>query len=183
MMVDRIACSSAFAAIFFLATGTAGAAPSSAPMTEDCVILDPIAVNATNTGGDWKLMQGALLLADFGADSTSAQHAVDVIRHYHFTRQCFVGRPNASMMYWRNGVAIPPGNMPGQDCITLKPEAVGDVYADGHWDVIEGKTWLLDFGANQAAADKAVAVIRRYQLDRECFVARPHVMMQYWLSE
>jgi hypothetical protein len=150
---------------------------------EDCVVVDPLKVKTDSAGGDWQVTLAANASLDFGTDATAAARAVEVIQHYHFTRQCFVKRPYAAMMYWRNGVAVPPGNMPDQDCIALHPENVMAVYAAGRWKVMDGTLWLLDFYGDQSAAEEAVRVIRTYSLNRECFVARPHVVMQYWLAE
>ena len=158
-------------------------APKPAPNAEDCTVADPLAAKADNAGGDWKVALGTNGFLDFGTDKAAAERAADVIRHYHFTRECFVRRPNASMMYWRNGVAIPPGNMPGEDCIALHPETVAALYSAARWKVMDGKLWLLDYGQDRAAAQQAVTIIRTYSLDRECFIARPHVVMQYWLAE
>ncbi|HTW36616.1 MAG TPA: hypothetical protein VMD53_18505 [Rhizomicrobium sp.] len=159
------------------------AVPALAANAEDCTVVDPVTAKADNAGGDWKVALGTNAFLDFGADKAAAGRAADVIRHYHFTRECFVRRPNASMMYWRNGVAIPPGNMPGEDCIALHPETVAALYNATRWKVMDGKLWLLDYGQDRAAALEAAKIIHTYSLDRECFIARPHVVMQYWLAE
>jgi hypothetical protein len=52
----------------------------------------------------------------------------------------------------------------------------------GSWKVVDGSNWLLDYGANRASADQAVAVIQHYNLNRQCFVGRPNAPMQYWLA-
>jgi len=158
------------------------AAPAPAATAEDCNVVDPLKIKAANESGVWKVTLGPNDVLDFGANEAEAKHAVEIIQHYHFTRECFVRRPNASMMYWKNGVAVPPGNMPGQDCITLHPETVQALYA-ARWKVMDGPLWLLDYGADQAAALEAAKIIHSYSLNRECFIARPHVVMQYWLAE
>jgi len=48
---------------------------------------------------------------------------------------------------------------------------------------MDGTIWLLDYGQDRAGAETATTVIRTYDLNRECFIARPHVVMQYWLAE
>lgn len=164
----------------------APAHPPARPAThpgEDCVNVDPDDVETANTAGDWKVVEDDATLLDFGPNAEGAKRAVDVIQHYHFTKQCFVKRPGASMMYWRNGVAIPPGNMAGQDCIGLNPSTTAALYLDGRWKVMDGKNWLLDYGQDRGAADQAVNIIHSYGLNRECFVLRPHVTMQYWLEQ
>jgi hypothetical protein len=163
------------------AAAKAAAAP--AANAEDCVVVDPSVAKAGYVGGDWKVALGTNAFLDFGANETAAERAADVIQHYHFTRECFVKKPNASMMYWKNGVAVPPGNMAGEDCISVHPAAVQAIYAAARWKVMDGALWLLDYGADRDAAQDAARIIRNYNLNRECFVGRPHVVMQYWLAE
>ena len=188
-------CSVVFALFYAIAMPAFAAPPSAAPKpavapktvappnAEDCTVVDPANAKAANAGGVWKVALGPNASLDFAANETAAERAAEVIQHYHFTRECFVKRPNAPMMYWKNGVAVPPGNVPDQDCIALHPETVTAVYSAARWKVMDGTLWLLDYGADRAAAEDAVRIIRIYNLNRECFIARPHVVMQYWLAE
>lgn len=150
---------------------------------EDCISLDPNAVTAANIGGDWKVVQGSMWILDYGGNAVAAARAADVIHHYHFTQQCFVKRPDAAMMYWKNGNAVPIGNMPGEDCISLNPANVQAQVVGGRWKVVDGGNWLLDYGGDHAAAAQAQAVIQTYNLNRQCFVVRPNAAMQYWLAQ
>jgi hypothetical protein len=159
------------------------AAAAPAANAEDCIVVDPLPMKAANTGGDWKVVLGANASLDFGANEAAAERAAEVIQHYHFTRECFVKKPNASMMYWKNGVAVPPGNMPGQDCITFNTATAQAIYNAGRWKVMDGALWLLDYGQDRAGAEDAARIIHTYALNRECFIARPRVVMQYWLAE
>jgi hypothetical protein len=151
--------------------------------SEDCIGFDPGAVSASFVGGDWKVVQGSMWMLDYGGDAGAAHHAADVIHHYHFDQQCFVRRPNASMMYWKTGNHVPHGSTPGQDCIGLNPMNVSVANAGGAWKVVDGANWLLDYGPDHGAADKAVAVIQTYNLNRQCFIVRPNASMMYWLSQ
>lgn len=153
------------------------------PASEDCVPLDPVAATPVNQTGDWQLAVGTPAVLDFGPNGDEAKRAADVIQHYHFTFECYVRRPSAHMMYFRNGVAVPPGDMAGEDCIKLDPHTAQVAFIAGGWKVIDGQNWLLDYGADRVAAQQSLTIIRTYSLNRECFIARPHVMMQYWLSE
>lgn len=87
------------------------------------------------------------------------------------------------MMYWRNGVAVPPGNMPGEDCVAFHAASTAATYSAGGWKVMDGNVALLDYGQDRAGAETAATVIHTYNLNRECSVARPHAAMQYWLAE
>lgn len=149
---------------------------------EDCVAFDPDTLTADDTNGRWRVTQGASVLLDFGANAQGAHHAVEVIQHYHFTRQCFVHRPVAAMMYWKNGVAVPVGNTPGQDCIAFNPAAVHALFAGNGWKVVDGANALIDYGQDRAGAAAAAAVIQAYNLNRQCFIARPNAAMEYWLA-
>jgi len=160
-----------------------GPPPGPSLGAEDCIGFDPTAVTASFVGGDWKVVQGSMWILDYGADSGAAHHAAGVIHHYHFDQQCFVKRPNAAMMYWKTGNHVPHGNTPGEDCIGLNPMNVSVANAGGSWKVVDGSNWLLDYGPDHGAADKAVAVIQTYNLNRQCFIVRPNASMQYWLSQ
>jgi hypothetical protein len=67
---------------------------------EDCIGLDPNHVAAAHQGGAWKVTDGSSWLLDYGSDHAAADQAVAVIQTYNLNRQCFIVRPNASMMYW-----------------------------------------------------------------------------------
>jgi len=182
MTLARLLCAFTLLASTIAIAAPAPSKPAPTP-AEDCVVIDPLAVKTDHVGSDWRVTLAPNAFLDYGVDQTAAARAVEVIQHYHFTRQCFVKRPAASMMYWRNGVAVPPGNLPGQDCITLHPESITVIYADARWKVMDGGLWLLDFHADRDSAEEAAHIIRTYSLNRECFIARPHVAMQYWLTE
>jgi len=150
---------------------------------EDCIGFDPSAVTASFVGGDWKVVQGGMWMLDYGSDAGAAHHAADMIHSYLFDQQCFVKRPNASMMYWKRGNQVPTGNRPGQDCIGLNPQTASVAHVGGAWKVVDGASWLLDYGGDHAAADRALDVIQFYRLNRQCFIARPNAPMQYWLAQ
>jgi hypothetical protein len=158
-----------------------GPGPSMGP--EDCIGLNPGNVAATFTGGAWKVTDGGSWLLDYGSDGGAAHHAADVIHHYHFTQQCFVVRPHAAMMYWKNGGSVPHGNTPGQDCISLNPSTTHAAHVGGAWKVVDGGNWLLDYGGDASAAHQAADVIHTYNLNRQCFIVRPNASMMYWLSQ
>lgn len=150
---------------------------------EDCVGVNPAAVTATTAGGSWKVVQGSTWMLDYGSNMAGAQRAAEVIHNYHFDQQCFVKRPNASMTYWKSAGHVPSGGMFGEDCIGLNPMSASVSFAGGTWKVVDGSHGLLDYGPDQSAANQALAVIRNYHLNRECFIVRPHASMSYWLAQ
>jgi hypothetical protein len=78
-----------------------GSAPSGSISGEDASAFDLDNVHAERSGGNWIVTDELSQMLDFGSSEFNALHAVALIRNYGFTHQCFVGRPNASMMYFR----------------------------------------------------------------------------------
>lgn len=78
-----------------------GHAPSGAMPGEDAIPFDLDGVVAQQLAGSWIVTDGTATLLDFGNSKPNALHAVTIIKRYGFTHQCFVGRPNAPMMYFR----------------------------------------------------------------------------------
>ena len=76
-----------------------GHAPSGAMAGADAIAFDLAGVVAQQLGGSWIVTDGSSRLLDFGDSKADALHAVTIIKRYGFTHQCFVGRPNALMMY------------------------------------------------------------------------------------
>lgn len=68
---------------------------------EDAIPFSASNVSALKISGRWKVVEGAMWMLDFGASEANARKAAWLIKKYGFTHQCFVGRPNAPMMYFR----------------------------------------------------------------------------------
>jgi hypothetical protein len=152
-------------------------------VAEDCIGFTPGNLRVSNVGGRWKIVEGAHYVADFGSNRAAAEQGLAIILRYGFTMQCFVARPNPPMTYWRRGAGVP--SLPtgsGEDCNAINPANVRAQNVGGAWKVVDGSSWLLDFGSNRDGAEQAVNIIQRYHLNRQCFVARPSPPMTYWLS-
>lgn len=164
--------------------GGGGGGGGSAALDEDCAGFSNADLRVVNVGGRWKIAEGSHWVADFGANRANADRGLEIIRRYGFASQCFVGRPNPGMTYWLRGNHTVPGGAPlaGEDCLTVNPANVRARNVGGAWKVTEGDNWLLDFGSNRASAEQAAQVIQTYNLNRQCFVARPNPPMSYWLS-
>jgi hypothetical protein len=161
------------------ATGWGGGARSgtSPPPNETCTRFDPAAVRLSETGDQAKVVAGDLTLAQGGV--REAHRARDVVRHFGFDRLCHAGKT----VYWKSGDGIPGGWMGGADCLYFNPTTAHAVRMANVWKVVDGVQWIADFGADKAAADEALALIRFYRLGRECFVGgRQAPVMTYWLT-
>ncbi len=151
--------------------------------SEDCLPEDWHALAVSHVGGNWKIVNGSEWVLDFGSNKAAADRSLDIIRHYRFDQICYVQRPHAAMTYWKRNGHVPRGNMAGQDCINFNPHTATVSHMGGLWRVVDGGMALLNYGSNKPAADKALAVIQHYNLNRQCFVARPNPPMQYYLAE
>jgi 2-haloacid dehalogenase len=147
---------------------------------DDCLPLRPQAVQVQQVAGHWKIVDGNEQVLDFGASQANAQRAKAVIVQYGFDRICFVGRPEAPMMYFTVGGAAPSGAMPGEDAVAFDLAGVVAQQVAGQWIVTDGTARMLDFGASKANAVHAVTIIKRYGFTHQCFVGRPNAPMMYF---
>ena len=90
----------------------AGAAPSGAMPGEDCLPFDRRYLEAAYLQGAWRILDARHWMLEFGDSRGQAEQALETIRGHGFDRMCFVGRPNAPMIYFRadpSGSAADPG--------------------------------------------------------------------------
>lgn len=61
-------------------------------------------VKAEKVQNSWKVVQGPggqEWMLDFGGDENAARQAVEIIKHYGFSKQVFIGRPGAPLQFFR----------------------------------------------------------------------------------
>ncbi|MFK7935708.1 MAG: hypothetical protein AB8G22_19495 [Saprospiraceae bacterium] len=78
-----------------------GQVPVGAYPNEDCIQFNPNNIEVRNLGGRWKIMEGNMIMLDFDNSRDEAEDAKCLIQQHGFTQQCFVGRPNPSLEYFR----------------------------------------------------------------------------------
>ena len=150
---------------------------------EDCLSFDWHNVVAQNSGG-WRVTDGSSSMLFYGPDAAGANRAVEIIQHYRFTAQCYIGRPGPSMKYFKRGSGVPSGGYPGQDCVNNNPDTTHAQFVGGEWKLVDGGHWMLSFGSNPTEAHQAEEVVHNYNLNRQCWVGRgDDHKMNYWLSE
>ncbi|MGA7675780.1 MAG: hypothetical protein WCA78_12150 [Rhizomicrobium sp.] len=66
----------------------------------DCIAFNPTTAHGAHFGHRWKIVDGVQWLADFGDDKKQVDSLLSLIRFYHLEEECFVARPNPSMVYW-----------------------------------------------------------------------------------
>ena len=153
-------------------------------LAEHCSCLNPGKVRAVESNGRWQLVDDSQSIADFSFDKAGADAAVSVIKHYGFTQTCWAGHPTSNgmhaMQYFKTPEGAPSGALPGEDAIAMNPEDVKTEMLQGSWKVTCDDTWLMDFGADQAAAEQARDIIHLYGFTKQCFVGNPNRVLMYY---
>jgi len=169
----------------------AGKAPVGSMPGEDAIPFDPNNAQVTKIGGRWKIVDGTHWILDFAEKKVEADTALKIIKQYKFSYICFVGRPGASMTYFR--VDLPtfrlvlPGVVgrvfvpPTEDCIRFNPDNVRAKKFGDRWALVDGTMSLLDFGDSRDECRRALRIIKEYGLNSQCFVGRPDPSMSYYL--
>ena len=70
---------------------------------------------------------------------------------------------------------------PQADCIPFDWRDVRVSNVNGSWRLTEGNRAMLNFGGNQAEANRSRSIIRHYRMNKRCYVGRPDPSMRYWL--
>ncbi len=169
-----------------------GKAPVGPMVGEDAIPFNPDTAEAKEIGGRWKIVDGAHWILDFADKKSEADTALKIIKKYKFSYICFVGRPGASMTYFRVDPPtfrlVLPGLVgkvfvpPTEDCIKFNPDNVRTKRFGDRWTLVDGSMSLLDFGENRDECRRALRIIKEYGLNSQCFVGRPDPSMTYYLA-
>jgi hypothetical protein len=134
------------------------------------VPLDAGSVQLRQENGVWSLRAGAYTIAAFGSEEAAARQALAVVRHYHFTEHCRVGRPVPVFSYFLvNGLA-PRGLMFGLRAQAFQPDRLTVQALGKQWALCEGQQVMVVLGESAADADQLLEAIRRNKFDRICHV-------------
>ncbi len=150
------------------------------PFTDDCIAFNPDNVSVARRNGSWKLVQGNMWMLDAGANRNEMLRARSIVKHYGMNKQCFVGRPDASLNYWLVDNKAPAGALPNEDCIGINP---GNLTVrnsgGGRYTVVSNGNHLAFSAPSQAEAEEIIKVIKYYGFTKSCFVGRPDPSMSY----
>ncbi|MDH3892413.1 MAG: hypothetical protein OEV49_15170 [candidate division Zixibacteria bacterium] len=147
---------------------------------EDCLGLDPMEARAEQANGSWRIVAGGSIMLDFGDKQDEAERAIEIIRHYKLDEQCFVGRPNPPMRYWKVKGEAPSGAMPGEDCISFNPDNIAVENGSGDWKIVADGHIILNFGDQEHEARTSLKIIKCYGFTSTCYVGRPDASMVYF---
>jgi hypothetical protein len=88
-----------------------GQAPSGSLSGEDCIPFDPDNLAVVEIAGRWKVVEGSHWILDFGSGEGNAIAALHFIRKHQFDQICFVGRPDASVTYFKRSTGRVVGEL------------------------------------------------------------------------
>jgi hypothetical protein len=130
--------------------------------------LDWRQIHARQDRGGSRLVFGGATLADFGPNSSDARLAEEACRHYRFTEECRIGRPQPALTFFLVSGQAPHGTMLGADVVPFQADALAvRQLADG-WAVCDGTQPLFRFGARAEEAHQALDAIQHYKFDAVC---------------
>ena len=152
--------------------------PPVVTVKEDCVAFSPYSAKIKKIGGAWKLVDGNHWIKSFGNKPLEALRALKVVKAYKLNRICFVGRPGASMEYFKRYAKLPAGNLPGQDCIAINPFTMTIRLIGGKYVLANGNHLVKAF-PNLVEAKTGPKIMRKLRAKYSCFVGRPGPSMTY----
>ena len=156
--------------------------PATADLKEDCLDHDLNKLEVKMVGDRWKIVQGNRYVFDFEGNADEAKQAFAILKRFGFDKTCYVGRPDPSMTYLKQGSVVPGGSSSGLDCISFDRKTVGVRQENNQWLLYSGRSRMAIF-PNKQEAEKALAIIQAYRLNRQCYVGRPDPSFRFWLSE
>lgn len=147
----------------------------------DFIPFNPARARVVRAGQRWKISVDGMWLLDF-PNKSEARQALAIIKYYKMNLQCFVGRPYPSMEFYLINGSAPKGDKLCEDAIGFTPNNLEVQKIGGHWKIVEGNHWLMDFGQHQDEAWQSLSYILRYGFRYICFVGRPDPSMTYFRS-
>jgi len=131
--------------------------------------------------GHYKLFAGKTVLKDFGSNYRDLLAAKRVIVELGLNAYGVIGSPDPVMEYWlRNGQAPPVTNL-SRTGVSFDPERLSVRKDDGAYIVRDQNHVIFNFGPYAEDADRAVAVIRKYEFNEVAYVGLPNPSMIYML--
>jgi hypothetical protein len=73
---------------------------------------------------------------------------------------------------------VPPTSL-NEDCIGFNTANTKVKHINGSWKIVDGSHWMFDFGGKKGEAIKSLQIIKRYHLNKSCYVGRPGPSFTY----
>jgi hypothetical protein len=152
--------------------GAATQPAASVPAQGDRIAFDWRQVQLKQNGGDWQLVAGSLVLANFDK-AHEARLALSALRHYRFTEQRRVGGDRPVVSYYAATRQSPRGLMMGLQGQVLLPEQMEVQQVGSRYALCSGKQVVLEMGERRDDATKLLEVIKTNKYDRLCQLGEP----------
>ncbi len=124
----------------------------------------PVALQLSWKNRRWQIMDGNVVIKDFGLREREAREALQMIQELGLNQHGTIGSPNPVMEYWLiNGNApqwMPRGSLRVQP---LDPARLHIEEVQGQWCLRDSIRTLFSFGGQVDEARRALAVIQKYQ--------------------
>ena len=153
---------------------------------EDCVWFDNATVTVGRAGDKYVLQNwtpdGVVTHTELGRNAAYADRALRIVQRYRLNQVCYVGRPNAQMVYFLSDGRAPEGAMESEDCVDIDPD--GSVIRNiGGWQIVRdtpaGVENILPF-RDAGNAYRALDIWRQFGFRKQCFVGRPEASFEYY---
>ncbi|MAK61435.1 MAG: hypothetical protein CMK09_10680 [Ponticaulis sp.] len=159
------------------------AARLQARLREDCIgIAGPVEVQALPNNGGYRLVdtgRNTVLISSSGTAARAEMYqARNLVNGYELKYQCFVGRPNAPLSYWKSNSGLPSGRARGEDCLSIEPTKLDVRERGGMFYLYSDASSLVRFD-NAEDAKQAMDVLTAYRASQICYVGRPDPSMMY----
>jgi hypothetical protein len=154
--------------------------PAPLPMAEDCLPMNPNAIRVVQRSGGWAVTAGHGTPA-FAPTKSEARKIARQMRRHGIAKNCYIGRPNASMKYSLTAAhKAPKGAVQGEECIGFNKHNLS-IRRDGggHWLLTDGRSRMETFPSKREAK-MGLAVVKKYGFTKQCFVGRPDPSFSYW---
>jgi hypothetical protein len=111
-------------------------------------------------------------------DDEEAKQALVIVSDYKLDTQCFVGRPDPGLAYWKSNGRLPSGRIDGEDCLPVNAGNLSVKVAGGMSLVMDGGRSMMRF-RERADAGQAIDVMKALGARQICYVGRPDPSMTY----
>jgi hypothetical protein len=150
------------------------------PVAMTTVKFDPTQLSIKRVDGRFHLVAGKQFLKDFGPQEREAQEAARLVRDLHFTQYGTIAGSTPAFEYWlgedgegqRGGLIVK--NVISFNDRTLRVEPTVNA-----WLIRDDRMVLYNFGADEAAAKQAFAIIKKHGFNQLGVIGAPRPIMTY----
>lgn len=145
---------------------------------EDCLPFNYQNLSVSPSGSRFVVTDGNSRMMIFDTQE-KAQLAINLMKNYQMTAQCFAIRPNPGLRYFKVNGSIPSGSFPGEDCIPLNPDNLTiRKNSNTSYSILSGNS--IPYSArSEEEAKRIVEVVQHYKPRFTCYVERPNPGMVY----